>query len=61
VRQVAVPLRVWSIFSQSVSATGEVEWMPLIEALRFAETNPEVDHSCTGPQRVEAFLRELKQ
>jgi len=61
VRQVAVPLRVWSIFSRSVSSTGEVEWMPLIEALRFAEANPEVDRSCTGPQRVEAFLRELKQ
>ena len=61
VRQVAVPLRVWAVFSQSVSATGAVEWMPLIEALRFAETSPEPDRSRTGPQRVEALLRELKK
>jgi len=61
VRQVAVPVRVWSVFSRSVSSTGDVEWMPLIEALRFAEANPEVDCSRTGPQRVEAFLRELKK
>ena len=61
VQQVAVPLRVWTVFSRSVSSNGELEWMPLIEALRFAEANPEADRSRTGPQRVEAFLRELKQ
>ena len=61
VRQVPVPLRIWSIFSKSVSPTGELEWMPLIEALRFAGTNPEPDRSRTGPQRVESFLSELKK
>ncbi|HEX5218565.1 MAG TPA: YkgJ family cysteine cluster protein [Verrucomicrobiae bacterium] len=61
VRQVAVPIRVWAVFSQSVSSTGEVEWMPLIEALRFADANPEADRSRTGPQRVDAFLRELNK
>lgn len=61
VRQVAVPLRAWAVFSRSVSSTGEVEWMPLVEALRFAESSPEADRSRTGPQRVESFLRELKQ
>jgi len=34
--------------------------MPLIEALRFA-ANPESERSRTGPQRVEALLRELKR
>jgi Fe-S-cluster containining protein len=61
VRQVAVPLRVWAVFSRSVSSTGEVEWMPLIEALRFAESSPEPDRNRTGPQHVEAFLRELRK
>jgi hypothetical protein len=35
--------------------------MPLIEALRFAAANPESDRGRTGPQRVEALLRELKR
>jgi Fe-S-cluster containining protein len=61
VRQVAVPVRIWSAFSRSVSAQGTVEWMPLIEALQFAAAHPESDQSRTGPQRVEALLRELKR
>jgi Fe-S-cluster containining protein len=59
VRQVPVPVQVWAVFSRSVSPDGTVEWMPLIEALRFAAANPEPDRSRTGPQRVEAFLQEL--
>lgn len=61
VRQVPVPVPVWSVFSKSVSTQGAVEWMPLIEALRFAAENPEPDRRQTGPQRVETFLRELKK
>ena len=34
--------------------------LPLIEALRFAAENPESDRNKTGPQRVEALLRELR-
>lgn len=61
VRQVPVPVSVWSVFSRSVSSNGTLEWMPLIEALRFAAAHPEIDRSRTGPQRVEALLRELKR
>lgn len=61
VRQVPVPAPIWSAFSRSVSAQGTVEWMPLIEALRFAAAHPEPDRGRTGPQRVEALLRELKR
>lgn len=61
VRQVPVPVRVWSVFARSASPAGVVEWMPLVEALRFAEANPGADGTRTGPQRVEAFLRELKR
>ena len=61
VRQVAVPVRIWSVFSRSVSPQGTVEWMPLIEALQFAAAHPKSDRSQTGPQRVEALLRELKR
>jgi len=59
VRQVPVPAHIWTVFSRSVSPDGTLEWMPLIEALRFAEANPESDSNKTGPQRVEALLREL--
>jgi len=61
VRQVPVPVPVWSVFARSVSPQGTLEWMPLIEALRFVDANPEADRSRTGPQRVEALLRELKR
>ena len=60
VRQVPVPVRIWTVFARSVSPQSELEWMPLIEALRFAAENPESDHNKTGPQRVEALLRELR-
>ena len=61
VQQVPVPVPVWSVFARSISPTRTVEWMPLIEALRYAETNPQADRSQTGPQRVNAFLEELKR
>ena len=61
VRQVPVPVAVWSVFARSVSRPGALEWMPLIEALRFAAANPASDQNQTGPQRVEALLQELKR
>jgi Fe-S-cluster containining protein len=61
VRQVAVPVPIWSAFSRSVAPQGTVEWVPLIEALQFAAAHPESDRTRTGPQRVEALLRELKR
>jgi Fe-S-cluster containining protein len=61
VRQVPVPGPVWAVFARSVSRQGPLEWMPLIEALRFAAANPESDRSRTGPERVDALLRELKR
>jgi Fe-S-cluster containining protein len=61
VRQVPVPVPIWSAFSRSVSTQGTVEWMPLVEALQFAAAHPEADKNRTGPQRVEALLRELKR
>jgi Fe-S-cluster containining protein len=61
VRQVPVPVSIWSVFDRSVSPQGTMEWMPLIEALRYAAAHPAPDRSQTGPQRVEALLREIKQ
>ena len=61
VRQVSVPVSIWSVFAQSVSPQGTLEWMPLIEALRFAAAHPKSDADRTGPQRVEALLEELKK
>jgi Fe-S-cluster containining protein len=61
VQQVPVPVPVWSVFARSVSPQHTVEWMPLIEALRYAEANPGIDKSQTGPQRVNSFLEELKR
>lgn len=60
VRQVPVPASVWSAFSRSVSPNGTLEWMPLIEALRFAGSQPEADQSLPGPKRVELFLGQLQ-
>lgn len=36
IRQVNIPVTVWSVFGRSVSADGSLEWMPLVEALRYA-------------------------
>jgi len=61
VRQVPVPVRVWTVFARSASRDRALEWMPLIEALRFAAKNPESDQERTGPQRVDALLKELER
>jgi Fe-S-cluster containining protein len=61
VRQVPAPATIWSVFARSVSPSGTLEWMPLIEALRFVAASPRSDHSQAGPERVEALLRKLKQ
>jgi Fe-S-cluster containining protein len=61
VRKVAMPVRVWNVFARSVSTDGEAEWMPLIDALAFAETNPEPAAQRTGPQHIDAFLKELSR
>ena len=59
VRQVPVPVRVWAVFARSVSPTETLEWMPLVEALRFSSQQPKSDEDRAGPARVEALLREL--
>lgn len=61
VRQVSVPVSIWSVYARSVSPQGTLDWMPLIEALRFAAANPTSEADRTGPQRVEALLQELKK
>jgi Fe-S-cluster containining protein len=61
VRKVPVPATIWSVFARSVSPQRVLEWMPLIEALKFAAANPASDQNRTGPQRVEALLQELKR
>ena len=61
VRQIAVPSRVWAVFSRSTSADGSLEWMPLIEALDSAGTNAAPVPQRTGPQYVEALLKELQK
>lgn len=61
IRQVNIPVTVWSVFGRSVSADGSLEWMPLVEALRYAASNPNADRSKTGPERVAALLRELER
>jgi Fe-S-cluster containining protein len=61
VRQVPVTSRVWAVFSRSTSADGELEWMPLLEALDFAKDNPAPMPSRTGPDYVDALLKELQK
>lgn len=61
VRQVPVPLSVWSAFSRSASPDGDLEWMPLVEALRYAAAHPTPDLGRTGPERVQALLNELQR
>lgn len=60
VRQVVIPLRMWAVFGRSTSADRRLQWMPLIDSLDYAEHSPEPAADRTGPQRVEALLRELK-
>ena len=55
------PVAVWSVFGRSASADGSLEWMPLVEALRYAASDTKADRSKTGPERVEALLRELER
>ena len=61
VRQVAVPLRVWAAFGRSADPEGNLEWMPLCDSLDYATTHPEPADDRTGPQRVEALLREIQK
>jgi Fe-S-cluster containining protein len=61
VRQVPITSRVWAVFSRSTSADGELEWMPLLEALDFARDNPQPKPSRTGPEYVDALLKELQK
>jgi Fe-S-cluster containining protein len=57
VRQVPVPIRLWSTFGRSASH-GEFTWLPLIDALEYAEAHPgSAEH--TGPERVEMLLQQL--
>lgn len=61
VRQAPVPVSVWSAFSRSVSKDGSVEWMPLIEALRYVERHPVSEAGLPGPRRVELLLTRLQR
>jgi Fe-S-cluster containining protein len=61
VRQAPVPVSVWSVFSRSVSKDGSLEWMPLVEALRYAGKRPDPEQVLTGPRRVESFLGQLQR
>jgi hypothetical protein len=61
VRQVPVTSRVWAVFSRSTSVNGELEWMPLLEALNFARDNPAPVPARTGPDYVAALLNELQK
>jgi Fe-S-cluster containining protein len=59
VRKVAVPVRVWDVFARSTSADGQLQWMPLTDALAYAGEHPEPPPSLTGPQHIETFLKQL--
>lgn len=61
VRQAPVPVSVWSAFSRSASANGVLEWMPLVEALRYAERHPVAEAGLPGPRRVELLLTRLQR
>ena len=61
VRQVPVPVAIWSVFARSVSTEGSLEWMPLIEALRFVAAHPDGGRELSGPKRVESFLAQLQR
>jgi Fe-S-cluster containining protein len=61
VRQVPVPVSIWSVFARSASPEGTLEWMPLTEALRFTAAHATPDENRSGPVRVKAFLRELQR
>jgi len=61
VRQIAVPRRVWAVFSRSTSPDGTLEWMPLIEALDYGKTHPAPAPMHPGPFYVEALLKELQK
>jgi hypothetical protein len=61
VKQIAPPSRVWAVFSRSTSPDGSLAWMPLIEALDFVASAEVPQPERTGPQYVEALLRELQK
>lgn len=61
VRRAPVPVSVWSAFSRGASADGALEWMPLIEALRYAEKHPVGGAGLPGPRRVELLLAHLQR
>jgi len=59
VRQLPIPVRVWAAFGRSAAPDAELQWMPLIDALSFVESHPAPPSDRTGPQRVEAFFKEI--
>ena len=61
VKQIAVPISTWAAFGRSTSETGALEWMPLIHSLDYVNENPAPPITRTGPQHVEAFLKEMRQ
>ncbi len=61
VRQIAMPVSVWSVFSKSVSGDGTLEWMPLINALDYAREHPVPAATRTGPQHAAAFLESIQR
>ena len=60
VRKVSVPIQVWAAFGRSSTLNRKLKWMPLIESLAYAEAHPAPEPERTGPQHVEAFLKEIQ-
>ncbi len=60
VRKVSVPIQVWAAFGRSSTLDRKLKWMPLIESLAYTEAHPAPEQERTGPQHVEAFLREIQ-
>lgn len=66
VRQLPVPVRVWAAFGRSQSPDGQLHWRPLIDALDPKSTAAPSDATAsqpplTGPERAEAFLRQIQE
>jgi Fe-S-cluster containining protein len=60
VRMVPVSLSPWAVLSRAASKGARLEWMPLIESLDYAASHPAPPAPRTGPEHVEAVLREIK-
>ena len=60
VQMVPVSLSPWAVLSRAASEDGRLAWMPLIESLDYAAAHPAPAAERTGPEHVQAVLREIK-